>query len=120
MLLNEYFKIADRSIINDDLYSYKIEMLSDSKIYEGHFPGMPVSPGVCNISVINQCASDVVKKPLRVVKVSRCRFLEVISPGKNEHLTIDFQLTKSGEHYTIAAKISDGATTHVDFKGELA
>ncbi len=48
MLENKFYRIIN--ISNDfEFYLFEVELLQDCDVYEGHFPGEPIAPGVCNI-----------------------------------------------------------------------
>lgn len=52
MLLNDFFKITD--IKNADKYTISIEMNPKHDIYKGHFPGNPITPGVCLTQMVKE------------------------------------------------------------------
>jgi 3-hydroxyacyl-[acyl-carrier-protein] dehydratase len=66
------------------------------KVYEGHFPGTPVSPGVCNIQMILECASEVAGKPLMLTYIAQCRMTRLITP--NEFHTLEVRISLDGEN----------------------
>ena len=43
---------------------FEVALRPDCKVYEGHFPEMPVAPGVCNLQMIRECAEQVAGHPL--------------------------------------------------------
>lgn len=118
--MNGYFKILSRSVTGN-LNIMEVELNPDAQVYEGHFPGNPISPGVCNIAMIRDCASEAAGRRLDTVAVSRCRFLNLVTPEKTRHLRIELTLEQSSGHqFAIQAKIYHGDTVCVDFKGSLA
>lgn len=126
MWIDNYFTINRKSgIENVDIYD--VELNPDSEIYRGHFPGEPVSPGVCSIGMIVACASRSTGSPLEIRKISRCRFLSVISPQNRQDLRIRIELTdailadeKQGKMYQIEASIKYKELVCLSLKGELA
>ncbi|WP_352421368.1 hypothetical protein [Proteiniphilum sp.] len=126
MWIDNYFTINRKSgIENVDIYD--VELNPDSEIYRGHFPGEPVSPGVCSIGMIVACASRSIGSPLEIRKISRCRFLSVISPQNRQDLRIRIELTdailadeKQGKMYQIEASIKYKELVCLSLKGELA
>ncbi|WP_294081066.1 hypothetical protein [Proteiniphilum sp. UBA5384] len=126
MWIDNYFTINRKSgIENADIYD--VELNPDSEIYRGHFPGEPVSPGVCSIGMIVACASRSIGSPLEIRKISRCRFLSVISPQNRQDLRIRIELTdailadeKQGKMYQIEASIKYKELVCLSLKGELA
>ena len=91
MLKDKYFKITDCTQQEGQGATYTVSLLSDCKVYDGHFPGEPVCPGVCNIQTVKECAQ----------------------------LLIDINATKHDNGYTVTARIYDAQTEYMDFNGEM-
>lgn len=121
MLLGEYFAIQDRKEEENNVI-FSVVLNPAHKVYKGHFPDMPVSPGVCNIQMIKECLQQEVGKKLLLKNISQCKFLSVIIPSKNSHLLISMKITETEEKsYKIRATITSPESTmsFVDFKGEF-
>ena len=52
MLINNFYKI--KNIEAGEKYVVNIEMNPAHEIYNGHFPGMPVVPGVCLTQMVKE------------------------------------------------------------------
>jgi len=123
MLLNEYYRIDERIALNDESI-FGIILLSDYHVYEGHFPGNPVSPGVCTIQMIKECAELLADKRLMLVYLAKCRFSAMLSPQSSSRRWLRLRLTETDEeknaNYQVIATIYDDVKTYVEFKGEFA
>jgi 3-hydroxyacyl-[acyl-carrier-protein] dehydratase len=121
-LLNDYFKIDARTTENAETV-FSVTLLSEYKAYAGHFPGNPISPGVCNIQMIKECAEQLAGQPLFLGYISQCRLSAVIAPQITPRLRIRMQLsggeTEDETSYKVCATIRDDTTTYIEFKGEL-
>jgi 3-hydroxyacyl-[acyl-carrier-protein] dehydratase len=118
-LLNDYFKIDRQTAENGETLFY-ITLLPEYKAYAGHFPGNPVSPGVCNIQMIKECAEQLAGKALFLGYVSRCRFSRMITPQTTPQLRIYMQLSVTADDlYEVSATVCDDTTTYINFNGEL-
>ncbi|MCQ2204676.1 MAG: hypothetical protein MJZ15_09575 [Bacteroidales bacterium] len=118
MLEGSYFDVLSTS--NDNgTYSFDIRLHSNHKVYDGHFPGNPVSPGVCSIEMIRECSEMIFSKPLTISAVSQCRFITVLTPVSYDKAVITITPTVTGDSIKVVASITDGAdTTFVTYKGE--
>lgn len=119
MIKDNYYQLLDfRREENHAVF--RVRLLADCKVYEGHFPGHPISPGVCNMAMIKECATLVTACPLRIREVKRCRLTAVMSPSLCADLcvTIDVLLLDN-ESYSVKATIADTAKVYVKFKGEM-
>src|SRR5579872_3636711 len=110
----EYFQLIDR-IADLNLAERKISSVAvvpqASTIFEGHFPGYPLMPGVLLIEAMAQTAGWLV---VALNRFERVPFLAAVKEGKlrtfvkpGEQLSIDARLAHDGSGYAmVAAKIN--------------
>jgi 3-hydroxyacyl-[acyl-carrier-protein] dehydratase len=94
---------------------FHVALRPDCKVYEGHFPGSPVAPGVCNIQMIRECAEAVAGRPLLISKIGQCRMTKLITPG--EFPELDVRVTLDGE--SLIASIESGETVCLTLKATI-
>lgn len=99
---------------------FKVDILPDCTVYEGHFPGKPICPGVCNIETIKECASHLLDKPLTINTIKQCRLTAIASPKVCPQVSISVNVTQNGDTYAVIAKIYDDRQSYMDFKGTLS
>ena len=58
------------------------------KIFEGHFPGQPVLPGVCQLQMVKELLEQAMRKKLFLSEAASCKFLQMISPEQTPALAI--------------------------------
>ncbi|MDR0573116.1 MAG: beta-hydroxyacyl-ACP dehydratase [Tannerella sp.] len=117
-LLNDYYKIDSRVAEGGDTL-FRVTLFPGYRAYKGHFPGNPVSPGVCNIQMIKECAEQLIGKPLFLGYISQCKWSAVITPQTTPQLQVRMQLSEVEDTYKVCAIVFDDITTYMDFKGEL-
>lgn len=90
-------------VLKDSLYSiqsrqqqgsavcYDLLLHADHFIYRAHFPGEPITPGVCVIQMAKELLEDYLGRPLTVSTVKNVKFMAVISPTAHPQVryTID-------------------------------
>lgn len=84
---------------------FELLMLDGHPVYEGHFPGEPITPGVLTLAIVRECASLLADKELQYSAVKNCRFAAMIRPTERLTLTINHTIT-DGDHQ-VAAEITD-------------
>lgn len=72
---------------------------ADHPIYRGHFPGQPVTPGVCQIEAIREIVSGFFNRKLHLVQAKDIKFVGLIIPDVHPvvDFSIDYQQTNDGQ-----------------------
>ena len=119
MLIKDYYTINAVEPQPDGTTRFAITLKADSTVYEGHFPGQPVSPGVCNIQMIKECAEQVAGKSLFLNNLQQCRLTTLVTPLAHPQVEVKILLEEKGEAYKLKATIGKGEDTYLDMKAEL-
>ena len=90
MLLSDFYTILKSDSQNSSV-SVEIELNGDHRIFTGHFPNMPVVPGVCQIQMTKEILAKELNKNLRLSSASNIKFLAVINPKENKNLQFDLK-----------------------------
>ena len=112
----EYFQLVDRILdLNLEARTIRVEarVPKTNSIFEGHFPGHPIMPGVLLIESMAQSSGWLL---IALFKFERMPFLAAVKEAKmrgfvspGEVLTIDASVIHEGSGYAITeAKISVG------------
>jgi 3-hydroxyacyl-[acyl-carrier-protein] dehydratase len=112
----EYFQLIDRILdLNMDEKTIAVEsqVPTESTIFEGHFPGYPIMPGVLLIETMAQTSGWLL---LAMLNFERMPFLAAVKEAKmrgfvtpGELLTVEASLVHEGSGYAITeAKIKVG------------
>lgn len=72
-----------------------IRLNPESEIYKAHFPGMPITPGVCIIQIASELLQEALGLPIILNKVKNAKFLKVINPIETPELTYIFSRFKT-------------------------
>lgn len=121
MIINEYFTIENTNREENNVV-FSLLLNPDYKVYKGHFPDMPVCPGVCNIQMIKECLECETGKKLLLDTISQCKFSSVVTPLENKYLQLNMQIVETEEKtYKVKANVTnrDNTITFIDFKGEF-
>lgn len=78
-LLNDFFTIEGKQE-QPGATEYIVRLNGEHIIYKAHFPGQPVTPGVCILQMAMELVEERLQTKLQVVKVKNMKFLSVISP----------------------------------------
>jgi len=112
----EYFQLIDRIIalnIGEKTITVEAQVPEKSTIFEGHFPGYPIMPGVLLTEAMAQSSGWLL---LGLMKFERMPFLAIIKEAKmrgfvspGQLLTIDAKVEHEGSGFAVtSAKVRVG------------
>ena len=78
-LLNNLYTISERETTFLPV-RYDVSLQEKSLIYQAHFPGEPITPGVCIIQIAKELLEDYAQKRYQIKTIKNVKFLSVISP----------------------------------------
>jgi 3-hydroxyacyl-[acyl-carrier-protein] dehydratase len=105
-LKNDFFQIknACQTATGTD---YTVALNAEHFIYQAHFPGNPITPGVCIIQIVKELSEEALQRELFLKKVNNIKFLNVINPLENNEVTFSVSVSsESEEAYKISAVVS--------------
>src|SRR5882724_4307104 len=128
----EYFRLIDRIVdlsVSERTITVEAQVPQQNTIFEGHFPGYPIMPGVLLIESMAQTSGWLL---LALMKFERMPFLATVKEAKmrsfvspGELLTINANVIHEGSGYamteakvTVGGKLKCNATitfSHVPF-----
>ncbi len=88
------------------------------KIFEGHFPGHPVVPGVCMMEMIKEIMEEVIGKKSNLLSAAEMKFLAIIDPQENTHIQAALKYsTEENGSMSVSASLFNHERTFFKFKG---
>ena len=121
MLLKNFYKIIELDGSDKENIKAIIDLNKDHEVYEGHFPGNPVVPGVCLTQLIKEIMESVENTELILVYADNIKFLAIVNPEINNRLQIYLKV----KYYTEQCLIKVNSVTHFNdqvfykFKGNF-
>ena len=120
-LLENFYTLASSTPNVDGRFECTIVLNALHPIYKGHFPQIPVTPGVCLTQMIKEIVEDKYALKLRLTEADNIKFLGLINPMENNLFKVEFQVSqKEPNQHLVVATISYEGKTFVKFKGILS
>lgn len=104
-ILTNFYTIIQQEQAEDKAV-FSLRLNPAHPVYAGHFPGMPVVPGVCMLQIVKECVSMWTGNTVRYETVVSCKFLAVVNPEGEELFVISFTL-KEGRLLQATATIGN-------------
>jgi 3-hydroxyacyl-[acyl-carrier-protein] dehydratase len=117
MLAGDFFIITAISSADDNIQA-TLELNAAHRIFEGHFPGQPVVPGVCMIQMIKEILETSIDKKTRLIKSDQVKFLAMIDPRLDQSIkaTLKYNITNNEEIH-VTASLANDTTIFLKLKG---
>ncbi len=130
-MLNYYHILS--SDTTSDGGMFRVSLNADCEVYQGHFPGEPISPGVCNIQMIKECAELLLQDtftagetpapPVETMLLShirQCRLTTLVTPQQHPEVEVRVAiLSRSEDTITFRGTIGKAEEVYMELKGEL-
>jgi 3-hydroxyacyl-[acyl-carrier-protein] dehydratase len=109
MLLKDFYKVEQVEKVSEGKYNAVVYLNKEHDVFNGHFPGNPVTPGVCMMQIIKELSQDIVESSLLMISSSNVKFMALINPDVNPRLRLELEI--SGD---INTEIKVKNTTYFD------
>lgn len=118
ILLDDFYKLTQKDA-SPGVVKAKISINKKHRIFEGHFPGLPIVPGVCMLQMVREIMEVHVGHDLKITASDNMKFLSVINPDQNVEVEAAINYTKDGGKVSINATLFAGTTTFFKLKATL-
>lgn len=99
-------------MLKDEMYTvidmtdgYKLRLHPDYIIYRAHFPGRPITPGVCQLQIIQELLECKFNHKLSLSEVVNVKYLAPISPVETPYIIVRFSSLK--DYHAIGSIVSE-------------
>lgn len=120
MLQGDFFHVTSLDSA-DHTTRAMLEINPAHVIFEGHFPGQPVVPGVCMMQMVKEITEAVLGRDTRLVKADQLKFLALLIPAESRQLRMELKLsTRENGETGVDAQLLNESTLFFKFKGSFA
>jgi 3-hydroxyacyl-[acyl-carrier-protein] dehydratase len=118
--LNDLYTIKTTQVQSVNKITVEVEINREHDIFNGHFPGNPILPGVCTIQILKEILTDHFDKEINLVKAGNIKYLSFINPDNNGVIDYDIELKDlENGNMSCNATIHFGELVFCSFKGEF-
>ncbi|MBK5192968.1 MAG: hydroxymyristoyl-ACP dehydratase [Flavobacteriaceae bacterium] len=87
MLLKDFYTVLHSKQVEGEFIT-EIRIHKDHRLYQGHFPGRPVTPGVVLMQLFKEEAERQFNCALELQKASNIKFMAVVDPNQGENFIL--------------------------------
>ena len=123
MLQNSFYEVKEQSASLEGektTISAQVAIDKTHPIFQGHFPGLPIVPGVCMIQMVKEIFEIHLEQSVSLTAASNIKFLSVINPEKDKDLNVEISFSESSRNYEIDARLYFGEVTFFKIKGTFS
>lgn len=88
MLLSDFYSV-ESSAENEGLHTTELRINKSHRLYNGHFPHRPVTPGVILMQLFKEEAERICGTGLQLEKAVNVKFMAVVDPNEDENLLLE-------------------------------
>ncbi|MDB4285707.1 3-hydroxyacyl-ACP dehydratase [bacterium] len=116
MLQNTFYTLKSLHEV-DGKWLATIKLNPDHPIFEGHFPGTPVVPGVTMMQMTREVAEVILKQKLNIREVQNIKFMSVVDPLVHKEVDMELDIKQVEGGWKISNTMRVGEVICLKFRG---
>jgi 3-hydroxyacyl-[acyl-carrier-protein] dehydratase len=109
MLREKFYTCLSVENSTENSREVRIKLNDKHPVFEGHFPAVPVVPGVCMMQIVKEQLEDHLKQKLSLKHAAVLKFMAVINPLEVPELTVKIDFVSGQDGIIISeGSISSG------------
>ena len=118
MLAGNFYTIHDISN-GGGLITATIIFNAGHPIFRGHFPSIPVVPGVCMMQLVKETLENATAIKTRITKAGQLKFLSLIVPTNTPKVDVRIHYDTQENFFHISAELRDTDRIYFKMKATL-
>ena len=119
MLLNNLFTYEQIEGNSLSFLKFRIYIKSRHVIFTGHFPGNPITPGVCQMEMVKEIFGDYLGESIVFKYVSDMKFINMWVPNDSKSVYMDLSASSDEGGYKMNASIYTGKEVYFKIRGSI-
>lgn len=109
-ILTDFYTLESSEKAENGSFIAHISLNKNHDIFKGHFPGNPVTPGVCMMQIVKELTEKFTGKKLFLKSASNVKFMAIINPFETPYLTLQLDINEGEEEIKVKNTTSFGET----------
>lgn len=121
MILKDDFYRINSLNFTDNTLEAQIAIDSNHAIFDGHFPGNPVTPGVVQLELVKELLSTHFNQPVQLKQLVTSKFLAVLNPQQSPEATCKMTVSpQEDQTLKVSGQLSTQEAVCLKFSGIYA
>ena len=110
MLIKDFYSVKSITHVDTTSIHAIIQLNKNHEVFDGHFPGNPITPGVCMIQAIKEITQNHLNNTLFLKSISNIKFTALINPNINSNLVLELSIIEENNTFKVKniTKFTDG------------
>jgi 3-hydroxyacyl-[acyl-carrier-protein] dehydratase len=96
MLVDNLYRIVSTQT-DTNVIRVEMEVNAAHEIFKGHFPEVPVLPGVCMVQCIKELIEEALQVKTRIDKADMIKFLSMLNPVESNTVSAEISVKEKTE-----------------------
>ncbi|MBO7138381.1 MAG: beta-hydroxyacyl-ACP dehydratase [Bacteroidaceae bacterium] len=94
----------------EESFVFQVRLHPEWPIYRAHFPGHPITPGVCIVQMVQELLQVRLHRELSLCQAKNIKYLSIVSPEEIAELTITFSKIEEqpDDSLKVQAQVTNG------------
>ncbi|MDQ1097929.1 MULTISPECIES: 3-hydroxyacyl-ACP dehydratase [Chryseobacterium] len=93
-IFTDFYTVQSTEKTENGHFTARIILNKDHDIFKGHFPGNPVTPGVCMMQIIKEITEEYTGARLFLKSASNVKFMAIINPFETPELLLQLDISE--------------------------
>jgi 3-hydroxyacyl-[acyl-carrier-protein] dehydratase len=109
-ILTDFYTLQSYEKAENGSFIAHITLNKDHDIFKGHFPGNPVTPGVCMMQIVKELTEEFTDTKLFLKTASNVKFMAIINPFETPDLKLQLDIDSQESEVKVKNATSFGET----------
>ncbi|KPE51320.1 3-hydroxyacyl-ACP dehydratase [Chryseobacterium indologenes] len=109
-LLTDFYTLKSYEKAENGSFTAYISLHKEHDIFKGHFPGNPVTPGVCMMQIVKELTEEFTSSALFLKMASNVKFMAIINPFETPDLKLQLDISEDETDVKVKNITSFGET----------
>lgn len=109
-ILKDFYTVNENEKNENGIYSVQISLNKNHAIFQGHFPGNPVTPGVCMMQIVKDLTEEILNTKLLLKSASNVKFMAIINPEETPDLVLELGISENENEIKVKNTTTFGET----------